>query len=212
MAQNQNRSLLMASGGMDSTVMAYWLRKRKKEVLPLFVNYGQHCSGIEYRTLKKVLPKKYLKNLITVNVSDIYKNSNSRLILEADLWKEKVKAEDLYLPYRNLFLLTIGAIQAHIYKCSDVYAAFINSNHVKEIDCSTRFFNNLNKMLGSMGSIKIKLPFRYLSKTQVSRIGLSLKAPIAETYSCQMFSKVPCGACPNCVDRLTALEKVQKRK
>jgi 7-cyano-7-deazaguanine synthase len=45
-----------------------------------------------------------------------------------------------------------------------------------------------------------------MSKIDVAKIGLSLKVPIDETFSCQAASKVPCGACPNCVDRLNALK------
>ena len=37
---NQYDGLLLASGGMDSTVLAYMLEKENKNVLILFINYG----------------------------------------------------------------------------------------------------------------------------------------------------------------------------
>jgi 7-cyano-7-deazaguanine synthase len=127
------------------------------------------------------------------------------LIDEPNLWRDEITAEDLYLPYRNLLLLSIGAAYAQARDYSSLYAAFINSNHAKEIDCSAEFFERLSGVLLEYGSVEIKMPFRELSKYEVAKIGIALKAPIAHTFSCQAASRVPCGACPNCVDRLEAL-------
>ncbi len=126
------------------------------------------------------------------------------------MWEEHVTANDLYLPYRNLLILSAAAAYAQARGLSEVYAAFINSNHAKEIDCSAAFFDRLAEMLTDYGTVRVKMPFRELSKTDVARIGLSLGAPIAETFSCQVASSVPCGACPNCVERLEALRTLSK--
>src|SRR5205807_2422109 len=123
-------------------------------------------------------------------------------------WTEDVSADDLYLPYRNLLLLSVGAAFAQAHGMTDVYAAFINSNHAKEIDCSAVFFDRLAGMMTDYGSVQIRMPFRDFSKRQVVEIGLSLDAPIARTFSCQAAAEVPCGACPNCVDRLDALRSL----
>jgi 7-cyano-7-deazaguanine synthase len=89
-----------------------------------------------------------------------------------------------------------------------VYSAFINSNHAKEIDCSNDFFNNLENLLSEYGSVKIEMPFRNFSKFDVAKLGVELGAPIGSTFSCQASPVIPCGACPNCVDRLYALKKL----
>lgn len=94
----------------------------------------------------------------------------------------------------------------------DVYAAFINSNHAKEIDCSMEFFAKLESLLYEYGSIRINMPFREMTKTEVAKLGLDLKAPIEITYSCQVNAEMPCGACPNCVDRITALNIIIEGK
>lgn len=201
-------SILLASGGMDSTTLAYWLIAQGIEFQPLFVDYGQHCMKTELESLKKVLPTSHLHKLEILDISAIYAGSNSRLINAADLWKDEISADDLYLPYRNLLLLTIAAIFAQKNKYSTVYSAFINSNHAKEIDCSNSFFVSLAELLKDYGSVKIEMPFRYLSKYEVAQIGIELNAPIGYTFSCQASPDIPCGACPNCVDRLEALRKL----
>ena len=205
MANANVTAVLLASGGLDSTTLAFWLRSQGVSFLPLFINYGQHCATTELNRLTDLLPSSEFGPLSVLNVSDVYAGCSSRLISEPDLWKEDVTADDMYLPYRNLFLMSVAAAFAQGHGLSEVYAAFINSNHAKEIDCSAQFFKRLGEMLADYGTVQVKMPFRDYTKRQVAEIGLSLDAPIARTFSCQASSEVPCGACPNCVDRLDAL-------
>jgi len=206
-------SVLLASGGMDSTTLAYKLFREGKRVIPLFLDYGQHCREKEFETLKEVLPANYTPDIKVIKIGDVYKESNSRMIKEANLWVDNVVADDLYLPYRNLLFLTIAAAFAQSKGIQVIYSAFINSNHAKEIDCSLEFFNKLEALLSDYGSVKIQMPFRDLTKSEVAKIGVELGTPIGKTYSCQINSNNHCGVCPNCVDRLKALnslfEKVQ---
>lgn len=200
--------ILLASGGMDSTVLAYSLESQKKNIILLFLDYGQHCVNKEYETLCKVVPEIYKENIKVMKIGDIYQESNSRMIKEANLWVDNVVPNDLYLPYRNLLFLSIASAYAQSRGIKNVYSAFINSNHAKEIDCSMEFFIKLDSLLESYGSVKIVMPFREMTKTQVARLGISLEVPVSKTYSCQVNSKNPCGACPNCVDRIDALNNL----
>ena len=43
-------------------------------------------------------------------------------------------------------------------------------------------------------------------------VKLELNAPIEITYSCQVNSDMPCGACPNCVDRINAINNILEEK
>ena len=197
--------ILLASGGMDSTVLAYDLLSKNKTIIPLFLKYGQHCVDKEYETLLKLIHSEYRDNIKVIDISDVYSQSNSRMIVEANLWEEKVDAEDLYLPYRTLLFLAIASAFSQSIYVEHVYSALFISNHAKEIDCSYEFFSKLESLLNEYGSVHIHMPYRNYSKLDVAKIGLKLGIPIAETYSCQVNSKNPCGVCPNCVDRLDAL-------
>lgn len=202
--------VLLASGGLDSTVLAYKLTKEGHNILPLFIDYGQHCIDTEYEKLTKLIPNSMKHHIHSINLSDIFKYSSSRLIHSANLWEDKVTADDMYLPYRNLLFLSSAAVFAQSKGIEKVYAAFINSNHAKEIDCSYDFFSKLDNLLGEYGTVNIELPFRNYSKSDVARLGISLGVPIAETYSCQINPLTHCGACPNCVDRINALNSLIK--
>lgn len=206
---NNNNGVLLASGGLDSTTMGYWLLKNNIDFIPLFINYGQHCAETEYETLQKVLPPSHVERIEYINIADVYKKSPSRFIQPANLWKDDIQADDLYIPYRNVLLLTVGASFARTIGLTNVYSAFINSNHAKEIDCSSEFFMKMEEFLSVYGSVKINMPFRYFSKYEVAKIGIELGARIGETFSCQASPQIPCGACPNCVDRLNALKQLE---
>jgi len=203
-----NKVILLASGGLDSTTMAYWLLDKGIDFIPLFIKYGQHCVDTELETLKNVLPKTHINKIEIIDISSVYKYSSSKFINEINLWEDAITADDLYIPYRNILILTLAASFAQSLNIKEVYSAFINSNHAKEIDCSKEFFSRMGMMLGEYGAIKIKMPFLEMTKFEVAQIGIKVKAPIGKTFSCQASSEIPCGACPNCVDRLEALNNL----
>jgi 7-cyano-7-deazaguanine synthase len=200
--------LLLSSGGLDSTTLAYWLCNRKVSATPIFFDYGQHCVEKEWSTLQDVLPADMLERLQRVDISEIFRGSTSRLISEANLWSEDIDPAELYIPYRTLLFFTAAAAIAQTHGLTDVYSGFINSNHAKELDCSASFLNNLDKFSENVGPVRFRLPFRDMSKREVAALARSLSVPIGRTFSCQVFSDVPCGACPNCVDRIDALTEL----
>lgn len=203
-------ALLLCSGGLDSTTLAYWLQERGVSLMPIFLDYGQHCVEKEWATLNRVLPNQGLLRPERIDVSGIFRGSRSRLIVEPDLWSERVEAKELYIPYRTLLFFSIGAACAQTRGIVDVYSGFINSNHAKELDCSATFLNSLDALAEDVGPVRFHMPFRSWSKSQVVAEAVRLGVPIGITYSCQLLSDTPCGACPNCVDRLNAIEANQE--
>lgn len=200
--------LLLASGGLDSTTVAYQLAAEGVEVVPIFFDYGQHCIEIEWSRVNEVLPSE-MQRPERFDISDIFRGSQSRLIREADLWTEDIKDDDLYIPYRTMLFFAAAAARAQIAGILNVYTGFINSNHAKEIDCTAAFMNNLDELTSSIGPVRFHSPFRYSSKADVARVAAELGVPIGRTYSCQASAQFPCGACPNCVERLSALKEAK---
>ena len=198
------QAVVMVSGGLDSTTVCYLLASEGVEVHSIFFDYGQHCVEKEWAKVKEVLPQKALPPE-RLNISDIFKGSESRMIVEADLWKDAVLDDDLYLPYRTMLFFGVAAARAQTLQILNVYSGFINSNHAKEIDCSTAFMNGLEELSRGVGAVRFHAPFRKKTKADVVRRALELGVPIGRTYSCQASSSFPCGACPNCVERLKAL-------
>jgi len=206
--KNPRKAVLMASGGLDSTVLAFWLLRKRIDFIPLFIDYGQHSRKTELETLKRVLPTRFSKRVNVINLPKIYEGSSSRLIEEPNLWRDRIKDADLHLPHRNLLLLATGVAFAESRGIGEVYAAFIETHRAPGTDCCDSFFKLFTELLSKTGSVKLKIPFKRFSKAQVAKIGVTLNAPIERTFSCLAAARIPCGACPNCVDRLNALESL----
>lgn len=136
------RALLLASGGLDSTTVGYQLASEGVDVTPIFFDYGQHCVEVEWSRVNEVIPSK-MQRPERFDISDIFRGSQSRLICEADLWNEEVNDDDLYIPYRTMLFFAAAAARAQTIGILDVYTGFINSNHAKEIDCTSAYMNNL---------------------------------------------------------------------
>ncbi|MHC9512095.1 7-cyano-7-deazaguanine synthase [Kangiella sp. M94] len=200
------KALLLASGGLDSTTVGYQLVAAGVKVVPIFFDYGQHCSEIEWNRVNEVLPSD-MQRPEYFNISDIFQGSSSRLIREADLWTEEVMDDDLYIPYRTMLFFAAAAARAQTVGIFDVYTGFINSNHAKEIDCTAAFLNSLDGLTANIGPVRFHSPFRNSSKADVAKVAAELDVPIGRTYSCQASAQFPCGACPNCVERLNALKE-----
>lgn len=200
------KALLLASGGLDSTTVGYQLSAAGVEVVPIFFDYGQHCTDVEWSRVNEVLPTD-MRRPERIDISDIFRGSYSRLIREADLWTEAVNDDDLYIPYRTMLFFASAAARAQTIGILDVYTGFINSNHAKEIDCTAAFMNSLDGLTSSIGTVRFHSPFRDSSKAYVARKAAKLGVPIGRTYSCQASAQFPCGACPNCVERLNALKE-----
>lgn len=198
------RALVMVSGGLDSTTVCYLLVSQGTEVRPVFFDYGQHCAETEWAKINEVLPDTVLPPE-RLDISDIFKGSTSRMIVEANLWKDHVSDDDLYIPYRTMLFFAVAAARAQTLETLDVYSGFINSNHAKELDCSTAFMNGLDELSEGVGAVRFHAPFRERTKAYVVQQALKLGVPIGRTFSCQASSAFPCGACPNCVERLNAL-------
>lgn len=199
-------AILLTSGGLDSTTVAYQLVRDGVDVWPLFFDYGQHCVEVEWSRLQEVLPRE-VRQPERVCIAGIFQGSNSRLIREADLWRDRVEDDDLYVPYRTMVFFAAAAARAQTLDILDVYTGFINSNHAKEIDCTSDFMNKLDQLTANIGPVRFTSPYRYSSKADVMRAAVVLGVPVGRTYSCQASSAFPCGACPNCVERLRALSE-----
>lgn len=199
------RVMLLASGGLDSTTVYYSLANDGLQILPVFFDYGQHCVETEWARVNDVLPSTAAP-IERIDISDVFRGSKSRLIVEADLWAETVEDDDLYVPYRTFLFFAAAAARAQTLGVGVVYTGFINSNHAKEIDCTAAFLNELDGLVAQIGAVRFVSPFRFSSKIDVTNEALRLGVPIGRTFSCQAASRMPCGACPNCVERLTALK------
>lgn len=217
------KALVLASGGLDSTVL---LAKVVKEfggenVTALNIYYGQkHAKETEFA---KYQTEKYGVNYITADLSSVYKFSNDCPLLEGSNKEipEKSYAEQLsemggqgvvstYVPFRNgLFLSYAAAIAIQVGASKIYYGAHSDDAAGNAYpDCSGSFIESMAKAIfeGTGGQIKLEAPFWNLTKKDIVKAGLNLGVDFEHTWSCYKGKNAPCRTCATCIDRERAFE------
>lgn len=186
----------LSSGGLDSSVLLFMLKKKKYELLPLFVDYGQKSLKMELRSYKMICRKLRLKpTIMRLDQLKTIKLFSKPLFLQSD---------PAFFPNRNLLLLTIGAAYGY-YRSAKVVSIGLLDNIVFS-DQTKDFINSAEQIISiSLGhKIKILAPFATLDKREVIALANKYKIPIGLTYSCHMGKKIPCGKCSACRERIMA--------
>lgn len=77
-----NKVVLLYSGGIDSTVLLYRLVESTYDVYPFFINYGQNSVKGEITAIYKILDEYLKKKLFILNVPEIRNIGKGSLIGE----------------------------------------------------------------------------------------------------------------------------------
>jgi 7-cyano-7-deazaguanine synthase len=201
-------SLVLVSGGIDSTTLVFYLSKKNLNILCIFFNYGQVSFKAELEALKNVLPSSLLHNLKVIDISFIFEKKNSPILTLKNLWEDRVSREDMYLPSRNLVILSLACCYAKQNGIKSLYTGFIDGDKVIESDASLNYLSNFKNFLDKYEDVSLIYPFINMTKKEIIFLAMELNVPIEKTYSCQISESIPCGACPNCSDKNDALEEI----
>jgi 7-cyano-7-deazaguanine synthase len=206
-----SKSILILSGGMDSTTLLYWLVKKKQEVRCLSFYYGQkHKKEIQYAddNCKKL---KVAWSLIDISaLLPLISNSSltsEQPVPEGHYEEESMKAT--VVPNRNMIMLSIAAAYAENLKYDSVMYAAHKGDHAIYPDCRGEFMTALDLacQLGTYNKIRLIAPFREMHKGEIAKLGLSLGIDFDhDTWSCYNGNDEPCQKCGTCVERKEALE------
>lgn len=212
---DKKQIILIYSGGMDSTTLLYYLKDKGYEVQCISFDYGQKHKkelGIaEFLCLDIVKVKhdiipmsflgKYLKSALT---------QKDQEIPEGHYAEESMKAT--IVPHRNLMMLTIANAIGISRGIEKIAFASHSGDHAIYPDCREEFRLEAEKaLMASMDSFGIQIinPFMDIDKTDILRIGLNLKVPYQNTWSCYKGDLKACGKCGTCTERLEAFEQCE---
>ncbi len=208
--------VLCYSGGLDSTVLLYWLRNQGINVRCLAVNYGQkhkkeldagmmtalnlgvHLEVIDFTHTR-------LPNLIATSSQ----TSANIEVPEGHYEEESMKLT--VVPNRNMLLLALAGSWAVATKSDAVAYAAHSGDHAIYPDCRPEFTEVMDKALRMCDWHEVKLirPFlspRGMSKADIVKLGSDLGVPFAETWSCYKGGAKHCGKCGTCVERREAFQ------
>ena len=187
------RAVVLASGGLDSTLLARLASEQGYDVFPLFVNYGQLAAGIELSHCRSAMKANDIRTPSVANL-----NGFGELVPSGLTNSDFHIVDQAFTPGRNsLFLLsaasyaaTIGAQTIMIGLLDEIFHLFPDQTK----DYLEKAEQFLRLAVGK--PISIKAPLMAFSKQEV--IAMAEAKDIGPTYSCHVGSEVPCGVCIAC--------------
>ncbi len=209
--------LVLLSGGMDSSTLAYLAKANEHQVQALSINYGQkHARELH---AGHAICRELGIGRNTFEVSDTFRNfaGESSLLNPAipvphgHYADESMKAT--VVPNRNMILLALATAYAVSQKFDMVAYACHAGDHTIYPDCRPEFVKALGKAIGLADWHKVKLVTPFLNivfatayeSFALEAIGLELNVPYDLTYSCYEGGETHCGKCGTCVEREEAL-------
>lgn len=191
--------LVLASGGLDSSVVIALYKNLGYDVHVLYFKYGNVNSQAELNKLYNLCEK--------FNIP-----SSNRMIQSISLdWARggalDGKDSDPYVEMRNLIFLSYAISIAEAKEMDEIAVGFINSP-MDYKDSSVDFLSNINVV--SMESIGVPVcsPLKGLDKVGVYKLGKKLGVNLKDTFSCNYSSTDdPCGMCGDCLDILKIIKE-----
>ena len=203
------KSIVVHSGGMDSSVLLYQLVQAGDEVKTISIDYGQ-------RHKKEIIQAKEMAKSLDIEhqVADL--TSITHLLSGSALTSPDIEvpeghyAEDnmkaTVVPNRNMILLSVATGWAVSQKFDRVAYAAHSGDHAIYPDCRTEFADILGQAIEMADWQKVSLhrPFVDITKADIAAIGAKIGVPFEKTWSCYKGLDLHCGKCGTCVERREA--------
>ena len=196
---------VLVSGGLDSAVLlgeAVWAYPT---VHPLYVRTGSAWEAVELDYLHRFLSAvrtPALRPLVTLElpVADLY---GAHWSLTGDgVPGNDTPDEAVYLPGRNVILLSKALIWCHLNGVPEVATAPLGSNPFP--DATDEFYDSFADVVSRAfsGRVRVLRPYATLGlhKADVLRRGAGM--PLEHTFSCiRPVGSLHCGQCNKCAER-----------
>ena len=203
-------SIIILSGGLDSTTMLYDYADRI--ALALSFDYGSnhnkkelafaayHCNqlGIEHI----IIPLEFIHQYFHSSLL-----SGAEAIPEGQYDDESMRST--VVPFRNGIMLAIAAGMAEDRRLARILMANHSGDHAIYPDCRPGFVQALAAAVqaGTYNGVELFTPYTHWTKTDIARRGKELGIDYSKTWSCYKGGEKHCGKCGTCTERRQALQE-----
>jgi 7-cyano-7-deazaguanine synthase len=194
---------VLASGGLDSSVLLAELARKGRRVFPIYIRAGLRWERVEIAALRKFTAALERDNLEPVGVLDFPTVDITRdhWSVTGEVPSYRASLESNYIPGRNLSLLTKAAMFCARNRIGAIAMAPLESNPFP--DARPEFFRAFERAvkLGMELPLRVVTPFEGREKSDVIKKGRAL--PLELTLSCaNPRGSLHCGACTKCAERV----------
>lgn len=204
------KTIILLSGGMDSTVALWDTLARGHEVLTcLGADYASkhnakelpmarwqaEQAGVPFQTVD-------LTFMDSLFQSDLLQSGGE--IPEGHYEEENMKST--VVPYRNGILLSVAAGFAESVGAEALVIAAHSGDHAIYPDCREEFLAPQSQAItaGTYAQVQVLRPFVKLRKEDIAARGAELQVDYRHTWSCYKGEDLHCGRCGTCVERKEA--------
>lgn len=208
------KAVVLASGGLDSTVCAALAKQEGCHLYFLTLAYGQRH---EVEVERARLVGKALNVLDHVVLTlDLRAIGGSALTGDCEVpydRSELQRGRDIpptYVPARNTILLSLALAYAETLSAQVIYFGANVMDYSGYPDCRPEFLQAFERVgalgtrVGVSGSpIEIRAPLLQQTKAEIIHTGMTLKVPFQLTHSCYAPTSdgLACGRCDSCLIR-----------
>lgn len=204
------KTVLILSGGMDSTVLLAKLKQEGHDISTLTFNYGSKHNhreniaaaeiarryGVENRLIKMAFVNELFKSDLLQSGGDVPEGHY-----------EDASMKRTVVPFRNGIMLSIATGFAESIEADAVYYGAHAGDHAIYPDCRDVFVAAMAEAmrLGTYANITLESPFANMTKRDIGLLGKELGVPFEKTWTCYVGGEKHCGRCGACTERREAL-------
>lgn len=207
------KAVCVMSGGMDSSLSAYMMKKDNYEIIAVHFNYDQRTQTKELQCFNSIcdalqIQKKYVLDL------DFFKQLGASALTDKTIDIPVTGVEKgvpiTYVPFRNGIFLSMSAAIAEKEGASAISIGVVEEDSSGYPDCREAYIKSMQESinLGTKEStnIQIHMPLVSLQKSEIVQKCMDLEVPLELTWSCYKNEMEACGVCDSCRLRLNGFK------
>lgn len=220
MHQPKKKSVVLLSGGLDSTTVLAIALDKGFDCSCLSFRYGQR-HALELEKAQAICRKMGVTNHLVLRVG-LDAIGGSALTDDIDVPKDRTGQEikdeipDTYVPGRNIIFLSHALSWAEVIGASDIFLGINAVDYSGYPDCRPDFLAAFEKManLGTKAGaqnrpFRLHAPLMHFNKKEIIEKGLNLGVDYSMTHSCyDPQGELACGRCDSCRIRLQGFADV----
>ena len=206
------RSIILLSGGIDSTVLLAKLKKESHNLIALSFSYGQKHE-IELDYAKETVKKYEIKEHLILELPKVSFSSSALVNEKLNTSKYKAKKDipistvNSYVPYRNMIFLSFALSVAENLDIDKIFIGVNKDDALNYWDCTATFVEKINGLASLSSKVSVEAPFLNSTKREVIKLGNILDVNFNNTISCyNPIDKKECGSCLSCLVKKDALD------
>ena len=204
-------SLVVLSGGLDSTVCLALAMRDDARVDTVTFDYGQR-HRVELDHAAAVAAHYGVEHLVVpIDLTGWGGSALTDASIDVPEASDRPSGAEIpvtYVPARNLIFLSLAMGIAEARDADAVYLGVNALDYSGYPDCRPEFVRAFEAAAalalkrGVEGNpVEVRTPLIDLTKADIVRLGVSLDAPLRLTWSCYRGAHLPCGRCDSCALR-----------